>query len=61
MHNWAEFLREQGYVVLLVDSFSPRGLDKICTKRTKLNFAETRSYDAYGGLIYLQSLCRSRM
>lgn len=56
MHTWAEFLREQGYVVLLVDSFRPRGLDEICTKRTKLNSVRIRSYDAYGGLIYLQSL-----
>lgn len=56
MRTWAEFLREQGYVVLLVDSFGPRGIDEICTQRKKLNSATTRSYDAYGGLIYLQSL-----
>ncbi len=56
MRAWAEFLREQSYVVLLVDSFGPRGLEEICTQRGKLNSATTRSYDAYGALIYLQSL-----
>lgn len=56
MRFWAEFLRDHGYVALLVDSFGPRNLEEICTQHKKLNSAKTRSYDAYGGLIYLQRM-----
>ena len=56
MRFWAEFLREHGYVALLVDSFRPRKLEEICTQHKKLNSAKTRSYDAYGGLVYLQRM-----
>lgn len=56
MRFWAEFLREHGYVALLVDSFRPRSLDEICTRYKKLNSVKVRSYDAYGGLVYLQHL-----
>jgi dienelactone hydrolase len=56
MKFWAGFLRDQGYVAVLVDSFGPRGLDEICTKKKALNAQQTRSYDAYGALLYLQSL-----
>jgi hypothetical protein len=41
MRFWAEFLRDRGYVVLLVDSFRPRGLDEICAKRNALDSAKT--------------------
>lgn len=56
MRFWAEFLRERGYVALLVDSFRPRNLEEICTQYKRPNSAKTRSYDAYGGLIYLQRM-----
>lgn len=56
MRFWAEFLRDRGYVALLIDSFRPRNLEEICTRRNKLNSARARSYDAYGGLIYLQRM-----
>jgi dienelactone hydrolase len=56
MRFWAEFLREHGYVALLVDSFRPRKLEEICTQRKKLNSVKARSYDAYGGLVYLQRI-----
>ncbi len=56
MRFWAEFLREHGYMALLIDSFRPRNLEEICTRYKKLNSAKARSYDAYGGLIYLQRM-----
>jgi dienelactone hydrolase len=56
MRFWAEFLRERGYVALLIDSFRPRNLEEICTRSKQLNSAKARSYDAYGGLIYLQRM-----
>ena len=30
---WAEHLRDHGYVALLVDSFTARGIDEVCTGR----------------------------
>ena len=30
---WGEYLASQGYVALLVDGFSPRGLKEICTQK----------------------------
>ncbi len=54
MRFWAEYVRDRGYVALLVDSFTPRRLDEICTKRGALDARKARSYDAYGALAYLQ-------
>ncbi len=54
MRFWAQYLSEQGYVALLVDSFGPRGLTEICTRRGALDARKVRSHDAYGALIYLQ-------
>lgn len=51
----ADLLLAEGYAVLLVDSFTPRGLREICTQR----FAQRsvtpgiRSADAFGALDYL--------
>lgn len=53
---WAEFLREQGYAALLVDSFRPRKLEETCTAHTKLSSARARSCDAYGALAHLQRM-----
>lgn len=55
--DWAAYLTAQGYVTLLVDSFSARGqtapiCDKVSTeKRSKL--VSGRVFDAFGALDYL--------
>jgi dienelactone hydrolase len=52
---WAEHLRELGYVSLLVDSFTARGIDEVCTGRHMLSPVRDRADDARGALRYLQS------
>ncbi len=52
---WAEHLRELGYVSLLVDSFTSRGIDEVCTGRHMLSPVRDRADDARGALRYLQS------
>jgi dienelactone hydrolase len=51
---WAEHLRGLGYVTLLVDSFTPRGIDEVCTGRRLLSPVRDRADDARGALRYLQ-------
>jgi dienelactone hydrolase len=51
---WAEHLRDLGYVSLLVDSFTPRGIDEVCTGRHMLSPVRDRADDARGALRYLQ-------
>lgn len=53
--DWAERLVRSGDVVLLPDSFGPRGLDQICTRRDRPIHPRQRSADAYGALVYLQA------
>ena len=53
---WSKWLLERGYVVLLADSFTARGLKSICrTKDRPITPEKDRPYDAYGALKYLQS------
>lgn len=53
---WAERLVGWGYVVLAVDSFTPRGFREICTRHDRpLSEFEDRPFDAYGGLAYLRT------
>jgi len=52
--QWAELLREWGYVAYVLDSLGPRGLGPICTK--KVLSAKTRAVDAYDAKDYLSSL-----
>jgi dienelactone hydrolase len=55
--DWAGRLRGQGFVALLVDSFTPRGVQELCTVRNRpLQPGRERVRDAYGALLYLQSL-----
>jgi dienelactone hydrolase len=55
--DWARRFRDLGYVALLVDSFTPRGLREICTVKDRpLQPGRERVRDAYGALLYLQSL-----
>jgi len=51
---WAELLRDLGYVSLLVDSFTSRGIDEVCTGRHMLSPVRDRADDARGALRYLQ-------
>jgi dienelactone hydrolase len=51
---WTEHVAGQGYAVLLVDSFRPRGFRTICNTRDRpLDPYADRPYDAYGALKYL--------
>lgn len=51
---WADHLRGLGYATLLVDSFTPRGIDEVCTGRHMLSPVRDRADDARGALRYLQ-------
>lgn len=58
--RWAKELAAQGYVVLMPDSFAPRGLaDGVCTtpakQRSRVN-GYLRAADAYGALAALRAL-----
>lgn len=53
---WAAYLSQQGYVVLIVDSFGPRGRVEMCSPTSfDLQLYLTRPRDAYGALAYLQA------
>lgn len=53
---WAYLLKREGYVVLLADSFSPRGHRSICGKRDRpIEPYRERPHDAFGALRWLQS------
>lgn len=58
--RWADELLPQGFVVIIPDSFGPRGLPNgICTEdpeRTRVANALVRAADAYGALAYLRTL-----
>ncbi len=60
--RWAQLLAAQGYVVLMPDSFLPRGFDQgVCTTAatgTQLatTFPNARVRDAYAALAYLRAL-----
>src|ERR1044072_5388678 len=51
---WSEKLIEWGYVVLVVDSFTTRGIEQACTTAGK--GVASRIGDAYGALAYLSTL-----
>lgn len=53
---WSKWFVRQGYLVLLADSFRPRGLGSICKIRNRpVKPDRERPYDIYGALRYLQS------
>ena len=53
---WSKWLMERGYLVLLADSFTARGLKSICrTRERPITPENERPYDAFGALTYLQS------
>ncbi|MFT4173074.1 MAG: dienelactone hydrolase family protein [Rhodocyclaceae bacterium] len=54
---WGELLATQGYVVLMLDSFSPRGIQTLCTQalaQRSLKEAD-RIGDAYAAQAYLRT------
>lgn len=53
--DWAARLSAAGYVVLLPDSFGPRGVREICTLKDRpVRSSRERPRDAYGALRWLQ-------
>jgi dienelactone hydrolase len=58
--RWGSLLASEGYVVLIPDSFLPRGFpDGVCTTRAVGRDAASpfvRSFDAYAALAYLRTL-----
>jgi len=53
--DWAQWLKAEGYVALVVDSFSPRGTSNVCGKGRNPTPHEVAG-DAFGALAYLRSL-----
>ncbi|SHL21911.1 Dienelactone hydrolase [Roseovarius marisflavi] len=52
---WADILTDGGYVVLAVDSYTPRGAGSLCQERDRPVLARAeRPWDAIGGLQFLQ-------
>ena len=54
--QWGQRLVRQGYIVLMVDSFAPRGIGNACgTGDSRVSPTTVRPYDALGALRYLQA------
>lgn len=53
---WGEFLASQGYVALMLDSFTARGIRELCTIRHSARTLKEadRVGDAYAALVYLR-------
>ena len=55
--QWAEFLLKHGFVVLMMDSFGPRGVTNVCAQTAPVvDPQRDRQYDAYAALAYLRTL-----
>jgi dienelactone hydrolase len=52
--GWAQWLTADGYVAMVVDSFSPRSVRSVCGRGT-VSTVEV-AWDAFGALAYLRSL-----
>lgn len=56
-HAWARRFADQGYVALVVDGFTTRAIDHVCTAATFLKLSyRARMADAYAAAAYLRSL-----
>ena len=51
--DWASRLAESGYIVLVVDSYGPRGVVETCTRLPAPNVGP-QVFDAYGALAWLR-------
>ena len=54
-HQWARWFRRQGYVALIVDSWTPRGFSDGCPATAPDPDATERFDDAIGALVFLRS------
>lgn len=54
--TWAERLNRLGYTTLIVDSFRPRSVIRVCTSDNRPTAPAQRALDAYGALAYLNEL-----
>ncbi|MGH7388412.1 MAG: dienelactone hydrolase family protein [Candidatus Rokuibacteriota bacterium] len=54
-HDWKRWFREQGYVALIVDSWTPRGMKEGCSPKSVDVMNTERFDDAVGALRWLQS------
>jgi dienelactone hydrolase len=54
--RWAKLLNAAGYVTLVLDSFRPRSIVRICSRSVSVPSQPSRALDAYGALEYLQGL-----
>lgn len=54
--DWAEWFKANGYVALVVDSFSPRGATNVCSRGSNGPSPSEVALDAFGALAYLRSL-----
>jgi dienelactone hydrolase len=53
---WLDILRNEGYAVMLADSFTDRGYGSICrVKNRPISPSKERPHDAYGALQWLQT------
>ncbi|PKH09331.1 dienelactone hydrolase family protein [Moritella sp. Urea-trap-13] len=52
-HIWAQRLNNWGYVAMIVDSFSSRGVSTVCESPNQVS-PETRACDIYGAAAYLR-------
>lgn len=53
--SWADILTKNGYAILAVDSYTPRGTGSLCQERNRPVLARAeRPWDAIGGLQFLQ-------
>ncbi len=55
--HWGQHLKANGFVLLLVDGFTPRGVTNVCgvAQQAAVAPSNVRPRDAYGGLLYLQA------
>jgi len=53
--DWARHLQAAGYVVLLPDSYGPRGINEICSVKDREAVSRARPRDAYAALGWLQA------
>lgn len=54
--RWAKLLNAAGYVTLVLDSFRPRSIVRLCSRIVRAASQSSRALDAYGALEYLQDL-----
>lgn len=53
---WSRYLSDHGYLVLMADSFKPRGLGSLCSVRERPVLPNReRPFDAYAALAFLQA------